>query len=438
VWWLPLLACNPTVPADLGLDVAVEDPGAGMCVSVQLDRWDADHREAQALTLAQLGVRVIRQDLRWDYVQPARDVWDWTTEDAVQEAADLHGLGVIAMLGYGAPWATFVEGADSFFPPDDPADFAAFAGAAAARYPDVRRFEIWNEPNAGYRFWKRDPMQLSGDPVAYADLFVAAADAIHAVDPDAEVIFGSVFFHEQGIVGGVEFLEAAIAARPEILEKAGAVSFHPYPLYPPRSPPEADSDGEIPLQQMISDVRAVTGDLPVVITEIGWPVWGAVTEEDQAAWLTRSYSLAHANGVRDVCWYTLEDRTSEPESPEDTFGLFRRGLQERRPAGDAFLTLYTATTDAVALVEATDTLGLPDPARGVRYVGEDRLMNVLWTTEGTVGAELEPSHRGRCAMWRDDEGVEDWTGPWRGTIGTTPSVVMERWTGPHARCDGNL
>ncbi len=386
------LACSsPTVPVDLGLPVVVADPGAGSCVSVQLDRWDADHRAAQVALLTSLGVRSIRQDLRWSYVQASRDAWDWTTEDAVIDAASEGGLGVIALVGYGNVWASTRAGATSFTPPDDPADFAAFAGAAAARYGDrVDRYEIWNEPNSGFRFWQvGDPPAFGGDPDGYADLFVPAAAAIHAADAGSEVQVGSVFFHGQAIPSGPEFLADAIAHRPEILDVADAVSFHPYTLYPPRSPPEADMEGEVAVTQMVTDIEQAAPGLPVVVTEFGWPVWGDVTADLQADYTAREVALLHASGVRDTCVYTLEDHDGPVMNPEDAFGLVEDVAGDEKPLAAVWRAFDVAMEGVVSgHGAAEDVLGLPAGVRAVRYVRESAAVTLLWSTVGDVAIVL--------------------------------------------------
>lgn len=349
---LALLAgCTRPVAPDLGLVPTVQRPADGLCVSLLLD----------------------------------------TLVDAV--TTDLGGE-LIAMLGYGVPWATSVPDADIFYPPDDPNDLATYA-AAATRYGDrVHTWEIWNEPNAGFRFWKQDPFSIGGDPQGYADLFVAAADAIHAADPSARVLLGGVFFHSQGYTGGVEFLQQVVDARPEVLEKADAVSFHTYTLYPPRRPPEADTDGEVSLSEMIAQIRAVTGDLPVVITEAGWPSFDTVDEDTQAAWLVREYALAHTSGLQDVCWYTLEDSTDPQANPERAFGLMRQGATEDKPSGVAYRALAGALSQVgTGYGHAEAALDLPYGVTAIRYAG-DRTLTAVWSTGDPADVALPPVERG--------------------------------------------
>lgn len=401
---LALVGCGPPgVSADLGLSVAVERPAEGLCVSVQLDRWDPAHRDAQVDALLALGVAEIRQDLRWGYVERSPGSFDWTTEDAVIDAATGAGLRVIAMLGYGNGWAN-ADGRE-FAPPDDPADFAAFAGAAAARYADrIDRYEIWNEPNSGFRFWQvGTPAAIGGDPAGYAALFAPAAAAVHAADPGAEVELGSVFFHAQAIPGGPAFVADAVAADPALLEVADAVSFHPYTLYPPSAAPEDDSEGEVDFPQMVAAMAQAAPGLPLVVTEMGWPVWGEVDEALQAAYTVRGIALLHGAGVRDACVYTLEDHEGEVTSPEDAFGLASDLPGGFKPVGEDLARFATALQGVDAALEggAQDALGLPDGVVAVRYLeaGGD-VLTLLWSVAEERVEVVLPHVEGlpRCAL----------------------------------------
>ncbi len=369
-----LIAACESVPNDPGDTCPVAptlvetDLSGGFCIAKDLT-WVGD-RQAATDRMAALGARAVRSDIRWRVVQPTENTWDWSVPDDAIAAAESSGLEYIAMVGYGVAWASSQTEDDSHYPPDDPADFATFAGAAAARYAGrIERYEIWNEPNAGYRFWKPD---IAGDPVAYGALFLAAEEAIHAVDPEAQVLIGGTFFHEQIIPGTISFISEMLAAHPEIPSRADGVAVHPYTFYPPRVPPEEDGDGEVPIWEMYSQLRELTGDLPIVVTEMGWPSWSPLSEEDQAAWLTRGVLLSQAAGITDLCWYTLYD-DEEPANQEGSFGLTRWD-ESWKPSGDAFAALAerAALAEGVAAVPdlAEGAWGVSYGAAGAAYWGE--------------------------------------------------------------------
>ena len=98
---------------------------------------------------------------------------------------------------------------------------------------------------------------------------------------------------------------------------------------------------------MIRGLKELTGDLPILITEMGWPSWDPVTEEDQAAWLTRGMLLAQSEGIQDICWYTIYDE-DEPTYQEEAFGLTRWD-GSLKPSGEAFASLAERAAGATGV-----------------------------------------------------------------------------------------
>lgn len=352
------------------------EPASGVCIAKNIT-WETE-RSRVARQMSELTAKAFRSDLLWHVVQPQPDTWDWEIADDMVAAAVENDLELIPMLGYGVPWASSQTDSDPYFPPDDPNDFAIFAGRVAERYQGVvRRYEIWNEPNAGYRFWKPN---FAGDGASYGELFLAAEAAIHAVDPDADVIIGGTFFHEQAIPGTIGFIDEMLSAHPSILDKADGVAVHPYTLYPPRVAPEQSEDGEIPVWEMIEQLRGLTGELPILVTEMGWPSLGEVTEQDQANWLVREFLLLQAQGISDICWYTLAD-DENPSNPEQAFGLvyFDGSL---KPSGTAFLELAEQAEHATGVGQIEN---LPDGMWGVTYQG---VGSAFWGSGEICGESL--------------------------------------------------
>jgi acetylornithine deacetylase/succinyl-diaminopimelate desuccinylase-like protein len=89
-----------------------------------------------------------------------------------------------------------------FYPPCDPADYAAYVRAVVHRYKGtVHVWEISNEENIA-AFWRPVP-----NASAYAALLEAAYAAIKAEDPTATVLIGGLAasdlgFLEQGRAAG--------------------------------------------------------------------------------------------------------------------------------------------------------------------------------------------------------------------------------------------
>jgi hypothetical protein len=103
-------------------------------------------------TLQSLGVHLVRFTLRWDQIAPAQPAaarnpadpaYKWGQFDTVLRALHAQGIAELVTL-YGSPsWANGGH-APNWLPQRG---FADFAYAAAQRFPWVRMWTIWNEPN---------------------------------------------------------------------------------------------------------------------------------------------------------------------------------------------------------------------------------------------------------------------------------------------------
>lgn len=280
------------------------------------------------------GVRLVRYDARWDQIEPEAPVggrhdYRWRHYDAVAGSLARQGLRWLPILTYSPAWAGEVP--TTFrTPPRDPADFAAFARDFAARYgrggsfwklhPDlpylpVTAYEIWNEPN-GHYFWRPGP-----DPAQYADLYMAAREAIHALDGHAQVLVGGLVYP-----GSWHFLRGILAHRPDASGRLDGVALHPYGM-------RDDSIAQV--IRRIAHLRytlQIYGQRPRIwITEVGWTTQGPanhphfvpLTESERAARLSALlWRLGTSDcGVRRVLphtWVTPEEHSS---NVEDWFGV---------------------------------------------------------------------------------------------------------------------
>ncbi len=366
-------------------------------------------RRSHRLELARNArVGLLRWEFLWSAIEPERGDYNFEAYDRLVDAAAAVGIGWIGLLAYGNPWASSATDSDDNYPPDDPADFAAYAGATAAHFKDrITRWEIWNEQNAGYRFWRPQ-----ADPAGYADLLVAATGAIRKADPDARVAFGGAFFAPQGIPGALEFIEDCYAHRPDLGDYFDVMAAHPYMLYPPAVAPESkqalppfENLDQASLSEMIADLRALLeahgdGDTPIWITEVGWPEFESVPAGLQADYLARAYLLSFAAGVEYVCWYTLEDSIGHTAVWEDTFGLVPYDPDptdgqdpEPKPAYRALETLSTVLAGMRFDADLGAERGLSPELHLLRFATPDRSRQVLavWSHGRTQTLELKPS-----------------------------------------------
>lgn len=389
---------SPRALADLvgfslpGRDLPIGDGAA----AVARRRWAWE-------TLRGLGVHRVRREIFWRDVEPRAGEFRWERYDALVAEATAAGVSLLAVLAYGNPWASSVPGATDYHPPDDPRTFARYAAEAARRYGDrIRDWEVWNEPNAGFRFWRT---RAGGDPRAFGALVRAAHDAVRAVHPTARVAFGGTVFLPQVIPGGVAFTRDAFDANPGLAPSLSAFAMHAYTLYPPRVSPEFAGPRELPhvekVQEMAAAITAAGYDpaRPIWITEVGWPVTSTITEELQARYLTRTVLLSALAGVDGVWLYELGDGPSRTDDlvPEDSFGIFRYDPDDTDDAPPAPKPAYTALRALLRALGAMRVTGR-EVAQGAP---EDVYVLAL---QGDGGA------RG-WAAWRADDAATGWRWP---------------------------
>ncbi|HZP73973.1 MAG TPA: hypothetical protein VFA97_11425 [Gaiellaceae bacterium] len=224
-------------------------------------------------TFKQLGVPLVRFTLRWNQIavrrpknpnSPRDPAYDWHEADRILRGLRRYGLTpVLTLLGTPA-WANGGRGPN--YAPPHPRDFRAFARAAATRYPWVRDWLIWNEPNKP--LWLR-PTRAA---IYVQHLLNPAYEAIHSVLPHAQV--GGGVTAPRGGLGGVApvtWVHGMALAH----AKLDAYAHHPYPSSP-RETPSSGGCKNCPsitmatLPKLLILVRRYFGPKPVWLTEYGY------------------------------------------------------------------------------------------------------------------------------------------------------------------------
>ncbi len=348
-----------------------ESPGA--IVAVQDDHLPVDPIEtipARLDLIGDTGVTTTRVDLHWAAIAPSRPddptdpmdpAYDWGRTDLIMLGLAERGITPIVSAYNTPPWASggLVEPgivANTLAP--DPQDFADFMAALATRYsgemtspggdplPEVRRFEIWNEPNLG-GFLK--PQVVDGVRVSldnYAAMATAAYEPIKAANPDAIVIAGVGGPRSSTSPTGVGAVEWARG----LVEKdipLDAYSQHVYPSAAPNEPTEVVPSWSS-LGRFLDEIDAFRPGLPLYITEAGYTTAdtafraSSVTEDEQAQYLEEIYDLPQLKSgrIKAVVWFNLQDNVNWPA------GLLREDLS-RKPSYERFLQAVDGQEGAV-------------------------------------------------------------------------------------------
>jgi hypothetical protein len=292
--------------------------------------------------LKALGVTTVRFSLHWDEVAPSRPAralaasdpaYRWDGTDAILLGLEARGITPVVTL-YGTPgWAN--GGRGPTVAPASGTAFGDFAYAVAKRYPFVRDWTIWSEPN------QRKSLSTPSPRLYVTRLLNPAYAGIHRANRRA-IVAGGVTAPRgnTGGMGPLKWIRGMRAAH----AKLDAYAHNPYPTHPSIETPLNGACGYCDvismanLGRLITEVRRDFGRKPIWLTEYGYqtnppdhilgvpPFLQALYESEASL---RAYQLP---GVTMLVHFLVKD--------EANVGAFQSGLftaaGKPKPAYDAF------------------------------------------------------------------------------------------------------
>jgi hypothetical protein len=287
------------------------DASASVRYGVQDDAWllsGPGTLETRLATLDRLGTDIVRVTVRWNEVAPSRPAnprdpedlaYQWGEYDAAFRGLQSHGIAALVTL-YGSPaWAN--GGRAPNWLPSSASSLASFAYAVAARYPWIRRWTIWNEPNSPVFMRPVSPKLYT------TTLLNPAFAALKSANP-ANLVAGGVTSPRQASgISPVAFLRGMAAAHAHL----DAYAQNPYPVRPLETPTSGgcSSCGEYTmatLPKLIADVNRYFGTRTRIwLTEYGYnskppSTWLGVPNALQATYVAEAGRRAYVLPKVDV------------------------------------------------------------------------------------------------------------------------------------------
>ena len=143
----------------------------------------------------QLGVDTYQFQIPWESVartrpanprDPSDPAYNWPrSADFAVNQAGAHGIQLAALVRRTPAWAN--GGLPPIWAPTQASDYGDFLYAASRRYPTIRKWMIWGEPNRTPNF---APSGNAAAPRAYALILQAAYDALKSANLQNIVIGG--------------------------------------------------------------------------------------------------------------------------------------------------------------------------------------------------------------------------------------------------------
>jgi hypothetical protein len=277
--------------------------------------------------LAEAGTRFVRIDYCGNQNlgdDAAKSEPDFSIQDGILDKLVAKGITELPIVDqYCAPrWATGGKGYPAIY--DDPADYAGYAGTIAAhlaaKYPTVRRMELFNEPNL--RGW----WYYAGSNAEYADqsgraaaaYMLAAYAAIKRAAPRMTVV-GPALADGGHDVDPRAYLRAMYAAGCRRGACWDVLSVHNYRWTDPSYDVDAAAQNRFDVYKDLQDIAAQHGDAGthVMLTEWGVstaPIPDGVDPRVQALFVARGFNRMLADPTVDGIVYVNLYNNGKPGS----------------------------------------------------------------------------------------------------------------------------
>ena len=343
--------------------------------------------EGRIGTLDELGAKLVRVMVNWRQIAPTKPrrpaspgdpAYDWRSTDEVLGALHAHGISVLVTLYRTPTWASASRTPRAV--PTSKSSLAAFAVAVAKRYPWVRLWEIWNEPNLRSFLSPNSPrlyVQRLLNPTYYA---------LHAQNVANRVAGGAT--SPRSTTSGaspVAFMRGMRAAHPRM----DAYSHHPYPVTRDERP-----FGFAPgvcryctgvltlanLPKLLSEVRRDFGPKRIWLTEYSYQTDPAdpdgVSRARQAQYIAESALRVRQAPFVDILIHFIIEDEQRPNGWQS--GLFSTAGIAKPAANSFMLPIVQAARRGVR----TTIWGQVRPGSGRRAYQLQRFAHGRWWAAG--------------------------------------------------------
>jgi hypothetical protein len=306
----------------------------------------------------------VRFHILWSLVEPENrspENYNWAYLDMSVQNAQSTGVNAIFTIEGNPTWAAAQSGG----PVTNTADLQEFVSAIVARYPFVRYWEIYNEPDRVGRFGNKGE--------SYAELLKNLYPVIKTANPEAQVAMGGLaldWFVDQGGPFDRNFLTDTLKYCTGTC--FDVANFHYYPGFRNEWEPYGrDIIGKANYVRQI--LNAFGYSRPIFATETGWPAGTNTGSPELAArYVPKVFARSLAAGLRSAIWFAMLDADSSSPGLLDSTSM--PGHLIPRPGYVAFQTL----TGLMAGAKYVQTAPLNSPLEGYQFLVKGKRLDVYW------------------------------------------------------------
>lgn len=340
----------------------------------------------QTELLSASGIYTVRGSGFWNEIETSKGKYNWTKVDAHMKKASAMGLDVLYTLGLynsrlykttDSDGKTVTMGSD-----EEIQAFVNYASAVAKRYPQITKYEVWNEPNAN-NFWPYEPNTDN-----YKKVIKAVSSALKAINPNIEIIVGVTSNSASNTpttdgsywcINWKEFISSLMNDE-ELLPYFDGVSIHTY--YNNRSRADNNSD----IADVTEIVRSGGGFKKIYMTETGGysgDEWYNKNEDEKAREMVRQFIIGDEYQLDGTWIYEFVNSGTDITYSEDNYGVISSEEADFRP-----MEGYYAVKNYISQIDNAVYLGKTALGTGITahvYASDDAAFMIAWSnTSDTV------------------------------------------------------
>jgi len=300
-------------------------------------------------SVQKLGMNWIKQQVRWEHIEPGQGEFYWELVDGVIDEADRADIYVMLSVVTAPAWTRPNSGGGTHGPPDDYEAYGRFIGQLVDRYQGkIHAIEVWNEQNLD-REWQSPNGLNAAD---YVRLLQIAHREIKARDPNIIVISGALsptggWVEPDGRVTAIDdfaYFQELLNAR--MLDYTDCVGAHHNGInFPPDkdwdegyNDPTASFRGPFDNPHHSWSFKStlwgyydmMSGQRKLCVTEFGWATvegFGGTppgfefaednTLQEQADWILQAFQLQREWGITWIAYLWNLDYSNKSQDPLD-------------------------------------------------------------------------------------------------------------------------
>ena len=317
------------------------------------------------------GVQMVRTSVTWKQVEGTAGKYNWSWPDKGFKTLSDNHLEPYVLILENADWAATTKCG----PVQDLLAYDKFLRALAARYPNVKYWGLYNEPDNAHGVETSSGGCFGGDDIDgngkpdyqdYATQLQIAWRAIHEANPQAKLVMGAVAFDNfdeasapQGYPGGgkggifnARFLDQLFAYMQANPPPPGekyfdALAFNFYGIYGPYWETQTQGKGITAKANVLNALLQKYGlEADLMVSETGEDSTLSGNQA-QSAYVTETFVRGLSSRIAHMNWWTFQDFSDSAPPPTNTwkYGLIDQNAAPK-PAYAAYQTASKFLRDA--------------------------------------------------------------------------------------------